>query len=138
MRIIVGSGSCGIAAGAQKVYDALDKLIADSSASLGVTGCIGMCYLEPIVDLYQEENLFARLLKVSANDAENIVKTAESGDLSYVNHLLISEDDKNFLAQQTRIALRHCGIIDPTQIDDYMKEDGYKAIEKVLRTMQNG
>ncbi|MBR3971709.1 MAG: NADH-quinone oxidoreductase subunit NuoF [Ruminococcus sp.] len=135
MRIIVGSGSCGIAAGAQKVYDALENLLANKSSQLGVTGCIGMCYLEPIVDLYEDNTLFARLVRVSAKDAENIVKTAESGDLSFVKDLVITEDDEAFLSQQTRIALRHCGIIDPTQIDDYMKEDGYKAIEKVLKTM---
>ena len=135
MKIIVGSGSCGIAAGAQKVYDAIEALIANSSAELGITGCIGMCYLEPIVDLYDNEKLFARLVRVSSKDAENIAKTAESGDLSFVKELVIKEDDESFLSQQTRIALRHCGVIDPTQIDAYMADDGYKAIEKVLTTM---
>ncbi len=135
MKIIVGSGSCGIAAGAQKVYDAIETLLSDSTATLGVTGCIGMCYLEPIVDLYEDENLFARLVRVSAKDAQNIVKSAESGDLSFVKDLIITKDDESFLSQQTRIALRHCGIIDPTQIDAYMNADGYKAIEKVLTTM---
>ena len=52
MRILVGQGSCGIAAGAQKVYSALEKVLADSGVQLGITGCIGMCYLEPIVDVY--------------------------------------------------------------------------------------
>ena len=135
MRIIVGSGSCGIAAGAQKVYDAIENIIATSNSSLGVTGCIGMCYLEPIVDLYEEDTLKARLVKVSAKDAEAIVKAADSGDFSEIEHLIINADDESFLSQQTRIALRHCGIIDPTQIEDYMNDDGYKAIEKVLKTM---
>ena len=48
MRIVVGEGSCGLAAGAGKVHAALTALGAD----VGITGCIGMCYLEPIVDLY--------------------------------------------------------------------------------------
>jgi len=127
MRIVVGSGSCGIAAGAQKVYDAIESLLTNKTSTLGVTGCIGMCYLEPIVDLYEEDKLLARLVRVCAKDAENIVKAAESGDLSFVKDLVITEDDEKFLSQQTRIALRHCGIIDPTQISDYMKEDGYKV-----------
>ncbi|MBE6737371.1 MAG: NADH-quinone oxidoreductase subunit NuoF [Ruminococcaceae bacterium] len=134
MKIIVGCGSCGIAAGAQKVYDAIESLLSNNT-ELGITGCIGMCYLEPIVDLYDNEKLFARLVRVSSKDAENIVKTAESGDLSFVKELVIKEDDESFLSQQTRIALRHCGVIDPTQIDAYMADDGYKAIEKVLKTM---
>ncbi|MBE6734176.1 MAG: NADH-quinone oxidoreductase subunit NuoF [Ruminococcaceae bacterium] len=136
MRIVVGSGSCGIAAGAGKVYSAMENLLlGNAQTELGVTGCIGMCYLEPIVDLYEESELKARLVKVSENDAENIVKSAQTGDLSFVENLIISADDESFLSQQTRIALRHCGVIDPTDIDDYMKTDGYKAIEKVLTTM---
>lgn len=135
MRIVVGSGSCGIAAGAGKVYSALESLVDNSNVTLGITGCIGMCYLEPIVDLYEEDTLKARLVKVSEKDTENIVKSAQTGDLSFVEDLIISEDDESFLSQQTRIALRHCGVIDPTDIDAYMSTDGYKAIEKVLTTM---
>ncbi len=135
MKIVVGSGSCGIAAGAGKVFSALENLVDTSNVTLGVTGCIGMCYLEPIVDLYEDENLKARLVRVSEKDAENIFKSAQTGDLSFVENLLISADDESFLSQQTRIALRHCGIIDPTDIDAYMSTDGYKAIEKVLTTM---
>ena len=54
MRIVVGEGSCGIAAGARKVRTALEDLSKGGGASveIGVTGCIGMCYLEPIIDLY--------------------------------------------------------------------------------------
>ncbi|MBQ7999619.1 MAG: NADH-quinone oxidoreductase subunit NuoF [Ruminococcus sp.] len=135
MRIVVGSGSCGIAAGAGKVYSALEALVDNSNVTLGVTGCIGMCYLEPIVDLYEGDALRARLVRVAEKDAENIVKTAQTGDLSFVENLIISADDEGFLSQQTRIALRHCGVIDPTDIEDYMSTDGYKAIEKVLTTM---
>ena len=136
MRIVVGSGSCGIAAGAGKVYTAIENLLAENTqVTLGVTGCIGMCYLEPIVDLYEGETLKARLVRVSEKDAENIINAAQTGDLSLVEGLIISADDESFLSQQTRIALRHCGVIDPTDIEDYMRTDGYKAIEKVLTTM---
>ena len=136
MRIVVGSGSCGIAAGAGKVYSALECLLANNSdVTLGVTGCIGMCYLEPIVDLYEDDKLRARIVRVSEKDAESIVKAAATGDLSFVEKLIISADDEGFLSQQTRIALRHCGVIDPTDIEDYMRTDGYKAIKKVLSAM---
>ncbi len=136
MKIAVGSGSCGIAAGAGKVYSALSENLSQyKNVTLSVTGCIGMCYLEPIVDLYEGNNLTARLVKVTENDAENILRSAETGDLSYVQNLIISSEDESFLSQQTRIALRHCGIIDPTKIEDYINADGYKALKKVLSTM---
>ena len=131
MRIVIGEGSCGIAAGARKVRSALEAL-RSGDFKIGVTGCIGMCYLEPIVDLYDGDALAARLVKVQECDAERILAAAESGDLSGVRDLSISEDDAQFLEKQTRIALRHCGTIDPESLDSYRAADGYKAIARIL------
>ena len=130
MRIVVGEGSCGIAAGAHKVYEAIEKL--NSGVLLGITGCIGMCFLEPIVDIYDGGTLVKRLVRVKEQDAENIINAVKSGDLSQLVGLEISDEDKSFLDKQTRIALRHCGVIDPTDIDAYINADGYRALEKVL------
>ena len=128
MRIVVGEGSCGLAAGAGKVHAALEKC----GAKVDITGCIGMCYLEPIVDLYDGDALTARLVKVQEKDAERIAAAAKSGDLAGVADLKIAAEDEEFLTKQTRIALRHCGIIDPESIDAYRAADGYKAIAKIL------
>lgn len=133
MKIVVGEGSCGIAAGAAKVYDKLASAL-DKSNELTITGCIGMCFLEPIVDVYDNGTL-TRLVKVSENDCERIAKAVNSDDLSTVEDLKISEDDELFLKKQTRIALRHCGIINPEKISDYENTDGYKAVRKVLSEM---
>ena len=133
MKIVVGEGSCGIAAGAAKVYDKLASAL-DKSNELTITGCIGMCFLEPIVDIYDNGTL-TRLVKVSENDCERIAKAVNSDDLSTVEDLKISEDDELFLKKQTRIALRHCGIINPEKISDYENTDGYKAVRKVPSEM---
>ena len=136
MRIVIGEGSCGIAAGAGKVHKAIESLMAENeSFTLGSTGCIGMCFLEPIVDLYDGKMLLRRLVKVKSDDAEKIVNCAKTGDLSLVDDITISAEDEEFLAKQTRIALRHCGLIDPVSLDDYREADGYEALEKVLKTM---
>ncbi len=136
MKIIVGQGSCGIAAGAMKVYDAIEaKINSFENVNLGITGCIGMCYLEPIVDVYEGDELFARFVKVKEDDAERILNAVSSKDLSEVEDLLITDDDKSFLSQQTRIALRNCGIIDPTSIEAYINAGGYEGIKKVLSGM---
>lgn len=135
-KIVVGAGSCGIAAGAQKVYDALQtELAGKDGATLSITGCNGMCFLEPIVDLYDDQNNLTRLVRVKAQDAEAIVGAALSSDLSAVQDLVISDEDAQFLEKQTRIALRHCGVINPEDIDDYENTDGYKAIRKALFEM---
>ncbi|MBR0349987.1 MAG: NADH-quinone oxidoreductase subunit NuoF [Clostridia bacterium] len=133
MRIVVGQGSCGIAAGAAKVYSAIEALVG-SSAELTITGCIGMCFLEPIVDIYDGDSLVKRLVKVQPSDAEKIIDFV-NGNESAVDDIEITDDDKAFLEKQTRIALRHCGIINPEKIEEYVADDGYKALEKVLNTM---
>ncbi len=134
MKIVVGEGSCGIAAGAAKVYSAIEKLISLTGSTLTVTGCIGMCFLEPIVDIYDGGELKKRLVKVQPEDAEKIIAYV-NGDENAVNDIEISDEDKLFLKKQTRIALRHCGIINPEIIDEYTACDGYRALEKVLKTM---
>jgi NADP-reducing hydrogenase subunit HndB len=54
-RIIVGMGTCGIAAGAREVMQAiLDELARrDIDATVSTTGCVGMCVQEPLVDVEQ-------------------------------------------------------------------------------------
>ena len=112
MKIVIGQGSCGIAAGAEKVRRAL--LNTDINAeSVTITGCIGMCWLEPIVDIYDDNNELTRLVKVSEADAQAIADFVNSGDRSAVEKLIVSDEDNEFLTKQTRIALRNCGIIDP-------------------------
>jgi len=57
-RVIVGMATCGIAAGATMVYQAmLDKVeTGDYNCKVVQTGCIGMCTLEPIVEVINENN----------------------------------------------------------------------------------
>ncbi len=134
MKIAVGQGSCGIAAGAQKAYDILNSNLDLSENQLTVTGCIGMCYLEPIVDVYADDGLH-RFVKVNGEIAEKVANAINNNDLTSVKEYEITDDDKQFLDKQTRIALRHCGIINPEIIEDYKNDDGYKSLNKVLTTM---
>ena len=130
MRIVIGEGSCGIAAGAEKVRQVL--LNCDlGGAQVSITGCIGMCYLEPIVDIYEGEKL-TRLVKVSPDDAQSIADYAKTGDISKIEKLIVSDEDSEFLTKQTRIALRRCGIINPDEISAFLEADGYTALKKCL------
>ena len=130
MRIIIGQGSCGIAAGAEKVRKAL--LNANVTADIAITGCIGMCWLEPIVDIYDDENKLTRLVKVGENDADAIASFVNDGDESAVEKLKVTDEDSEFLSKQTRIALRNCGVINPEKIEEYIEKGGYTALKKVL------
>jgi len=135
-RIVVGEGSCGLAAGAGAVYEALEqKLSSDIPASLSITGCVGACFLEPIVDVYDPEGCLYRCVRVKPEDTETIVEAVKSGNYGLLSEIKIQPEDAEFLSKQTRIALRHCGIINPESIDDYIADDGYQALQKVLKTM---
>ncbi|WP_294952277.1 NADH-quinone oxidoreductase subunit NuoF [uncultured Eubacterium sp.] len=130
MRIVIGEGSCGIAAGAEKVREAL--LNCDlGDARVSITGCIGMCYLEPIVDIYEGDRL-TRLVKVTPDDADAIAEYARTKDISKIEKLIVSAEDNEFLTKQTRIALRRCGIINPDEISEFIEADGYTALKKCL------
>lgn len=137
ITVKVGQGSCGISAGAGKVFSSLKNIIQEKNinVNLSVTGCIGMCYLEPIVDIYNDETLTARLVRVSENDSESIAAYLVSGDVSSIEKLLLSDEDKVFLDSQTRIALNGCGVINPEEIDDYVANGGYTALKKALTEM---
>ena len=59
-RIVVGQGSCGLAAGAGAVYSAIEEKLGANTSCLSITGCVGICYLEPIVDVYAEDGTLYR------------------------------------------------------------------------------
>ena len=130
MKIVIGQGSCGIAAGAEKVRKAL--LNENINTEISITGCIGMCYLEPIVDIYSDSGELTRLVKVCENDAKAIAEFISTSDKSKIENLIVKDEDKAFLEKQTRIALRNCGIINPNEIDAYINADGYTALKKAV------
>jgi NADH-quinone oxidoreductase subunit F len=137
MRVVVGQGSCGVATGAKKTAAALAALIEQAGLRVPVeaTGCIGNCYLEPIVDVYGEDGaLEARYVRVSPESAGAIVSAHLQGG-ARAEELLISEEDERFLSRQNRIVLRNAGIIDPESIDAYIAVGGYRAIERILNSV---
>ena len=136
MRIAVGQGSCGIASGAKNVEQALKDRIsaAGLNVDVGITGCIGACYLEPIVDVYDDENQLTRYVRVDENVSGDIVEYhLKNGDP--VTKHMIPESGKKFLEGQTRVALSNCGVINPEGIDDYLAAGGYQALEKAVKQM---
>ena len=129
MRVTVGKGSCGIAAGAAEVYNLLEQGLVGSDCTLAVTGCIGMCYLEPIVNV--DDRTF---VKVNADAANEILKLLR-GEENNADAYAIPQEDLDNLRAQHRIALQNCGIIDSENIDEYLARDGYAAAEKCITTM---
>ncbi len=144
-RIIVGMGTCGLSAGAQAVYDRLEELTAahPDSCELSLTGCIGMCYREPLVEIQDGDS---RVIygEVTPKSAEAIVEKHVLADQRIVDDNLVyafepggksSGTETAFLDLQERIVLRNCGHIDPENIDDYIAAGGYEGARKALLDM---
>ncbi|AKL94234.1 NAD(P)-dependent iron-only hydrogenase diaphorase component flavoprotein NuoF [Clostridium aceticum] len=132
MKIIVGQGSCGIAAGANKVYAAIEGELKKRNleAQLTLTGCIGMCYLEPIIDVINDEGKKTTYVMVTPEMVEEIIEASTTN--STVEKYNISENDQRILEKQQRIALRNCGMMNPENIDEYIDRGGYKAAEECI------
>lgn len=130
MEISIGLGSCGIAAGAMKVYDEFKKISCTEDISLKKVGCIGMCYLEPIVDIYENGKL-----KRFVNITPEKVKYILDKDYSKLKDNLYDKEDELSYESQLHIATKRCGIINPESIKEYIKTDGYEALQIVINDM---
>lgn len=137
MKVVIGQGSCGVATGAKKTAAEFEKLIAEKNidVKVDVTGCVGTCYLEPIVDVYEDDGKMTRYVKVKPDKVEKIVDEHLIGH-KVVEEQSISAEDEQFVTKQKRVVLRNCGVINPENIDEYIELGGYKAIEKVLTSMK--
>lgn len=136
MKVIIGQGSCGIATGAKKTQAEFEAQIAKHGVSvdLDFTGCVGTCYLEPIVDVYDNAGEMTRYVKVQPDKVEKIVEEHLKGG-KVVEEYAISAEDEQFLEKQKRVVLRHCGLINPEKIEEYLAVGGYEATKKVVTSM---
>ena len=137
MKVVIGQGSCGVATGARKTAAEFEKQISDKNldVKVDITGCVGTCYLEPIVDIYEDNGEMTRYVKVQPDKVEKIVED-HLVNHNVVQEQAISDEDKQFVEKQQRVVLRNCGVINPENIEEYIAVGGYKAIEKVLSSMK--
>ena len=142
LRVCVG-GSC-LAAGAQKVVDALQSAVAEAGVAKDVAirtaGCMGPCVRGPV--LRMDDGTFYQGVK--PEDAADIVREhVQAGRVverlcasdSQTNALQPKTTDIPFFTRQTQVVLRNCGWIDPERIEEYVARDGYAALAKVLTSL---
>lgn len=74
-RVVVGMATCGIAAGARPVLNTIVEEVAKAKLPVTVlqTGCIGMCTLEPIVEVFDKNDNKTTYVLVDAKKAKEIV-----------------------------------------------------------------
>ena len=137
MTIRVGLGSCGMAAGGNKVLQKIKEGIKSHNLDITVepTGCVGMCFYEPIVDVIDGDKTYTYGY-VDENVAEKIVeKHVVNGQPLEENLIYTSDKPAGYVKNQVKVALENCGKINPENIEDYIEKNGYKAVEKVVLSM---
>ena len=126
---------------AEKLKEELASRGLDKEVNVITIGCFGLCALGPIMVVYPEGSFYSmvKLEDVPEIVEEHLLKgrivtrllyqeTVEEDTVKSLNHT-------KFYEKQQRVALRNCGVIDPEKIDDYIANDGYAALGKVLTEM---
>jgi NADP-reducing hydrogenase subunit HndB len=75
-RVVVGMATCGIAAGARPVMSAIIEELSLRNVSdipVTMTGCIGVCRLEPIVEVFEPNGDKTTYVKMTADRARKMV-----------------------------------------------------------------
>ncbi|MGB4621305.1 MAG: NADH-quinone oxidoreductase subunit NuoF [Kiritimatiellia bacterium] len=145
VQISVGLGTCGVAAGAQATFDAFTQELAAANVqdvTLRPSGCMGLCYSEPTVEVIVAGEAPVVYGNVDAAVAREIVtRHVIGGKLVKKNvfarpaaDLVRPRADEPETKQQ-RIVLRNCGLINPERLEDYLARDGYAALAKALTDM---
>jgi NADH-quinone oxidoreductase subunit F len=138
VRILVGLGTCGVAAGAGATYTALLSRAAPAGGRCTVekTGCVGMCYREPLVEVREDDGTRWQYGEMTPDRVDRLLEEHVGKGEPIADWLVWTSDGKgrenSFLDRQRRIVLRNCGLIDPERIEQYLEVGGYEALRDVL------
>lgn len=146
--IYLGTASCGRAAGALDVLKSVQQTLEENrlEAQVVQVGCIGPCYLEPLMDIHRKGLPRISYGNVTPSSARTIIESyLINGDPHIelaVGHFGREHDylmdsvpqffDLPMLKPQVRVVLRNCGFINPEEIDHYLANDGYVGLMRAL------
>ena len=144
-RILIGMATCGRAAGALAVLEAINSKLAECNIEAIITqvGCIGPCYAEPIVNIIKPGRPHIYYGNLTSELASQLVEDYIINDnprpdlaLGTVGDDGVKDIPKFFelpmLKPQVRVALRNCGLIDPENVNHYIANGGYSGLVRAL------
>ena len=147
--VLVSSDPSSMQHGAQEVYQHLQDEIKmfglDREISLSMVGDIGRHDAVPLVIVYPEAVIYG---PVHADDVHYLVEehlykgrvatSLQAPAREMTGRIAWLSARKGTLPAEKRVVLERAGIIDPTNIEDYIVNDGYQALGKVLTGMTPG
>jgi NADH-quinone oxidoreductase subunit F len=147
VHILVGTATCGKAAGALDVIDAFKNEFVRQSIDVPIiqVGCIGLCYAEPLVIISKPESFRIVYHNITPDLVPRLVEGYIMGDDPCLELALgtldIDERGAPYIPElprfehELRLILRRCGYIDPENIQHYIANGGYRALEEALRML---
>ena len=134
-------GPGGIASGGGEVLSAFETLLKQSNLSAEIkdrcsthkVGCLGMCSMDVLVDLFIDGKK-TTYQKVNAGMVQRIIDEHIIQGAPIAEWITDEEYD-NFYSKQIKVVLSDCGVVDPESLASYVANGGYKATDKVLKTM---
>jgi NADH:ubiquinone oxidoreductase subunit F (NADH-binding)/(2Fe-2S) ferredoxin len=146
--IYFGMASCGRAAGAVDVRKAVEEALGENflTARLVDVGCIGPCYMEPIMDIAlpgwarvsygqmtpaKAKRIVTEAIKNGAPTTEGaagVLEPLENRETGGLPRFF----DQPMLKPQVRVILRNCGLIDPEDFNHYVAHEGYVGLKNAL------
>ncbi len=140
--ILICAGGACISAGEESVKSVLEeelkKYALDSVVRVVETGCMGACNLGPIMVIYPEGVFYQKLKPQDAKEIvqEHLLKGRTVQRLLYKGPTgeikPKAKEELPFFKRQVKVATRNLGVIDPVNIEEYIANDGYFALDKVL------
>ncbi len=139
--LVICSGTGGQASGSNDVVRIIKRYILEhdlrEKISLKITGCQGFCEMDPFILVMPAKNLYPQL------KMEDVPRVIEAALGDFIDEKLIYKDPRDrkrysnqndipFFKKQTRTILGNNQNIDPIRIFNYIEQDGYAAIEKIL------
>ncbi|MBN1289132.1 MAG: NADH-quinone oxidoreductase subunit NuoF [Actinobacteria bacterium] len=141
-KLILGYGTCGIAAGATPVKEALENAAGSGEFSIDVdiAGCMGYCFREPVIEMIDSKGNSFLYGDMTAEKVERLLSEHVIGGNAIDEWLVKKSEDPDFgegdfLKNQHRIVLRNCGKLNPESIEEYMETGGYEAARTALAGM---
>jgi NADH-quinone oxidoreductase subunit F len=156
VEIRIGLGSCGIAAGAQAVHDALQAEVNSlgGGAFVKSVGCSGLCHAEPLVEVVEDgrRSLYGNVMPADVRSlvrrhvkplglvrrVREDIRAAHSrmrDDAAWIPVSQRQVEAAPYLGKQVRVVLENCGVIDPLSLDEYRSRGGMVALERCVRRL---
>jgi len=144
-HILVGTATCGRAAGSMAVLEAFRREIEDIKEKVRAweVGCMGLCSQEPLVVIIKPGDFSVCYHHVTPQTVPQLVEGYVRGDdpclelalgtVAGGNGDAVYIPELDLFKYQSRVLLRNCGYISPLEIDHYAAGGGYRGLAKALK-----